>query len=237
MRIAICDDEKEYLLFIKEYIMKILLDVKEDIFIDTYISGKELLKRFNEYQILILDINMPEISGFELSKKIRETNEEIKIIFLTAIMQYVFESLKVTPFRYILKNRIHEDLPEAVLKAYEKITLKSSQFYVFSYKSQTYSLPVSEILYFEFANRLIHVHTNEKVYKFYGILNELEAQLQYYDFIRNHSGYLVNLKNVSSISVTELILKNGQKIPVSNNRYRLLKKRFFEFIRQEALIQ
>jgi DNA-binding LytR/AlgR family response regulator len=236
MRIAICDDEIEYLMFVKDCVSKIVYSINDDIFIDTYISSLELLKHFHDYEIIILDINMPDLNGIELSKKIREENEEVKIIFLTSMMQYVFESIKVTPFRYVMKNRIKENLSEAVLKAYEKILLKSNKTYTFTYKLKTYNIPINDILYFEFSNRFIYVHTEKTVCKFYGRLVELESQLKEYNFIRNHSAYLVNVKNVVSISKTQLILKNNEVLIISKNRYQELKELFLQLIREEVII-
>jgi DNA-binding LytR/AlgR family response regulator len=236
MRIAICDDEKNFLMYVKECVVKITFNIKDEIYIDTYTSCVDLLKHYQDYDILILDIKMPELNGVELAEKIRKENETIRIIFLTSIIQYVFEAYKVSAFRYVMKSKLRELLPEAVLKAYENINLKANQMFAFSFKGITYNIPIFEILYFEFNVRIICVYTKHTKYQFYGKLSDLELQLKNYNFVRIHSAFLVNISEVKTLSNNKVILFNDKILPISKYRYLNIKNEYYNHLRKEVLI-
>jgi DNA-binding LytR/AlgR family response regulator len=230
LNIAICDDDKIYLTQIKKKLEKISFLIKDDIFIDEYFSGIKLFENFHKYDILILDIDMPDINGFELAKKIRETNDKIIIIFLTCLAHYVFEAYKILPFRYVMKRKIDEQLPEAILKAYEKLSLKADETFIFRHRGLTYNLELNEIYYFEHKNRQISIKTATKELFYNETINNIEIKLKNYNFERCHSGYVVNLNKINIISLYQIEMKNGDIIPLSRKRYKVFKKIFYDFI-------
>ena len=135
-----------------------------------------------------------------------------------------------------MKNKLRELLPEAVLKAYETINLKSNQMFSFSFKGTTYNIPLSEILYFEFNVRIICIYTKNKKYQFYGKLSDLELQLKIYNFIRSHSAFLVNITQIKTLSNNKLYLYNDQILPISKHRYLTIKNEYYKHLRKEALV-
>ena len=105
MKIAICDDEKEFLENI-DYAIKTYMNEKGlDYNIDLYNSGKsimELQKNIVLYDVVFLDINMPEISGLEVAEWIRTYSDDVNIVFITAIISYAIQGYKYNAVRYIL---------------------------------------------------------------------------------------------------------------------------------------
>ncbi len=236
MKIAICDDDKVFLTYAKELVTKILFKIEDEFEIDTFDNGLSLLAESKQYAILILDIDMPEINGLKLAEQIREKNDDVQIIFLTSIFQFVFESFKVNPFRYVMKSSISEQLPEAIISCYEKLNLKKNQIFNFSYKGTSYSVRLCDIFYFAYTGRKVSVVTAKEEYSFYGKINEIETQLSGYFFMRVHSGFLINLQKISSISAGEVTMVNGTKLPVSRQRYANLKEAYFTYLRKEVVI-
>ena len=98
----------------------------------------------------------------------------------------------------------------------------------FANKGDYYKLPCSDIQFFESDNRIVHVHTSNASYEFYGKLNELEELLsttkQYY--IRIHQSYLVNFKYIHTLGNSEVILTNGTTLPISPNRLKQARQQF-----------
>ncbi|CDB65113.1 response regulator of the LytR/AlgR family [Eubacterium sp. CAG:248] len=91
MKIAICDDEREFLenvgLAIETYLNEKGLEYN----IDLYNSGKaimELRENIVSYDVVFLDINMPEVSGLEVAEWIRTYSDNVNIVFITAIISY-----------------------------------------------------------------------------------------------------------------------------------------------------
>ena len=88
MRIAICDDEVSMVQILEEKIKKILPDAV----IDKYLSGDELIVSDSKPDILFLDIQMPGMDGMETAKVLRQDNEDMILIFVTAAEEYVFQA-------------------------------------------------------------------------------------------------------------------------------------------------
>ena len=80
MRIAICDDEVSMVQILEEKIKKLLPDAV----IEKYLSGDELIASGSKPDILFLDIQMPGMDGMETAKVLRQDNEDMILIFVTA---------------------------------------------------------------------------------------------------------------------------------------------------------
>ncbi|MFR7383482.1 MAG: LytR/AlgR family response regulator transcription factor [Anaerostipes sp.] len=108
INIAICDDEQESLHMIQKELYNAANKLKIEIETYAYNDGKKVLDSiYNEnedFDILFLDIDMPDISGLEIARKLRQKNLDIILIFISAHEQYVFESIEYNPFRYIRKT-------------------------------------------------------------------------------------------------------------------------------------
>ena len=104
MRIAICDDEVKICEMLIGKVKKFFPDVE----IISYTSGKELLDEKSIPDILLLDIKMPDISGIEVAKELRNRNFYNIIIFITGEEEEVFNSFDVQPFHIIsIFNQAH----------------------------------------------------------------------------------------------------------------------------------
>ena len=88
MQIAICDDEVSMVQILEEKIKKLLPDAV----IDKYLSGDELIASGSKPDILFLDIQMPGMDGMETAKVLRQDNEDMILIFVTAAEEYVFQA-------------------------------------------------------------------------------------------------------------------------------------------------
>lgn len=116
INIALCDDEQESLDILKKELDKEAEKLNIKISTSAYDDGNKVLdlicKNKEDFDILFLDIDMPGISGLEIAKRLREENSDIILIFVSAHEQYVFESIEYSPFRYIRKSRIGDELLE-----------------------------------------------------------------------------------------------------------------------------
>ncbi len=160
--ILLCDDDEKVLELTKNYIIKIQPVLKYNIKIITYKDAKSVLKRIKNLKersdILITDITMPGLSGLELAKIIHNERPGIVLIFLTAHPEYVYKSLEYSPFRYIRKEFMEEELPQALQAAYDKIN--SGKDYI-SVKVQDgiLAIRIKDIIYYELENRKCVIYT------------------------------------------------------------------------------
>lgn len=109
-KISICDDNNSFLEFLKEYVYSISRNLKYPVEVYTYNKGIDVVKlicdKKEDFDILLLDIDMPDINGLKVAKSIREINSDLLLIFVSSHEQYVFESIEYAPFRFIRKSCI-----------------------------------------------------------------------------------------------------------------------------------
>ena len=201
MQIAICDDEKSIGLILEEKIKKLLPDAV----IDKYLSGDELIASGCEPDILFLDIQMPGMDGMETARILRQKNERMVLIFVTAVEEYVFQAFDVAAFHYLVKPFSDEK--------YMMVQSGGSHMKVF----------LKDIVYAEVYNRKVIIHTRDTNIEYYGKLQEL-SEIAGADFFRTHRAYLVHFKYVQKYDANCVTMENGTAL--------IAKQNYSEFVKQ-----
>lgn len=232
MKIALCDDEKPFLLWFKKKLEKHVPAVQADEFIiDLYSDGRSLLKAQakQKYNVIFLDIHMPGIDGMAVARQLWQQSGEPIIIFTSEKEELVFQALRVHPFEFLKKSEIDRELPRLLRDILcelrrngEMLTLKCRQGMV--------SIPVQDVYYLESRRNDIAVYTKEKEYIIRDSLSAKEKELTPFGFIRTHSGFLVNCFHIFMADKMLVILDDGRRVPVSRNRYKTVKKKLLKNI-------
>lgn len=235
-RIAICDDE----IFFRKRIREILTDYmeKKDVLyeIDEFESGKDFVNLGIEvvkYKVIFLDINMDELDGIETAKKIREISDNIFIVFITAFITYTLEGYKVDAVRYILKNNVN--LPELIFECMDAISRKMNYTVKkksFNFNGGAKNVSLERLLYIESHLHKLEFYIMEdrlNKYSLYGVLNDIEKELEGCDFVRVHQSYLVNMKHIAKISRYEVLLSNSIKLEIPRARYKQVEEKYVAF--------
>ena len=102
MKIAICDDEKQIIIDYSKIINEYLYENNIVCTVDAFTDGNSFLQLANEYDLVFLDYDLPDINGMEIARNIRENDGRIMIVFLTAYAEHVYDSFEVDAFRYLL---------------------------------------------------------------------------------------------------------------------------------------
>lgn len=221
LKIAICDDDivirKELELIIQDYCE--YLQYEYDV--SSFCDAETLLKTistFGNYDIIFLDIRLGRMNGIEAGKIIRNINhdERTKIIFISAIKDYVFDAFDARPLNYILKP-INKDKVERELK--KTIDLIEKERGVFIYKSghNRLSLYLSDIIYFESILRKVRIITSSEFTEYYGKMSDL-LEMSLHNFIQIHRSYLINADQVYKYTYTSIKMKNGHELSISQNK-------------------
>lgn len=128
MKIAVVDDERTTLNIICNIIKE---HTEKDSVIDAYESSVSFFKNIDKlvYDIVLLDIDMPEIGGFQLAETLKLIKPDITIIFVSNLEHLVFQSLEYKPFRFIRKSKLEEDISSAINSYQREISLKGDVFF------------------------------------------------------------------------------------------------------------
>lgn len=203
--------------------MKKQLSVR--ISIDVYTCGVELIKDMESgisYDILCLYLNenKKETAGIlKTAKEIRRLDRIAHIIFCADGEGYMKESIEVWPSAFLVGRRWKTELRRTLKRLFPIIT-EQDEYLRFRYKQSCYRIPVREILYCCSCARKTLIVTERNIYQVYKKLDEVQKHLEQSNkiFIRSHKSYLVNLAYVRRTSARQILLKNGEILPVSSSR-------------------
>lgn len=228
MKIGICDDEARIRKLLDHKIRKYFFNNDIDYHIQMYKDGEDLLSSdFNEIDILFLDVDMPGIKGLETAKEIRKINKEMKIIFLTAYSEFVFESFKVDAFRYLVKPLKDSELNET-LHAIEQGMEEPEEYFIFQFQNKTYSIKYSDIIYIEGMENKIWIHCKEETYRWRGKMKKLSETLKDKGFFYIHQSYIVNMKKIQKYDWQTVQMEDEIEIPISRHRLNDFKEEYIK---------
>ena len=137
------------------------------------------------------------------------------------------ESFSVRPFRFLVKPVEEKQIAGCLEAAYEEISSADSYFR-YSYQRLNCKIPVRDILYFESKRRKVYIVTEKETFEFYGKLNEIEESLKASKvaFLRVHQSFLVNYKHVDGIGYDFVVMDNGKRISISEDRRRQISEEY-----------
>lgn len=230
--IAICEDEIIQANQLEKLFRKYEENENIKFNIDKFSSGEELINNgYDKYDIIVLDIKMKEMSGIEVAKIIRRTEEKIKIIFVTAMEKYWPEGYNVNAFRYIVKPIDEEKFYEEIHNTINAVK-KNKSFIIINNDGDLQTISIQNIKYLEILDRKVHIYTISEKYTSNKSLRYWNKNLYSYGFANPHSSYLVNMKYVTSISKEKVTLTDGEIIYVSQRKYKDFKSKFIKYIGQ-----
>ena len=228
LRIAVCDDEKTMVQSNTATLEAALKELGITGEITTYTNSRNLLYDITEdgfhYDLLLSDIEMPEISGMELAEKIKPFLPDIRIIFITSHIEYAIDAFELSIFRYVPKSDIAKRLPTAIKDAVSLIDLEADKSYTIQVKGRFEKIPFRDILYIERDGKNAAINTADGVSKVRKSLQAVFDELDSEEFIFIDRGYIVNLIHIMQIKNSTAVLKNGAVLPISRSRLQAVKE-------------
>jgi DNA-binding LytR/AlgR family response regulator len=207
-RIAVCDDEP---LHIKN-ICNTLPDLKMEIYTEPNLLF-ETVRSGKEYDVIFLDIVMPDFDVITIARELREINEDVIIVFITGKIEFMQTGYEVKAFRYLLKGQISHGLKKVWNDIETELSAKKNEYFIYEFERQAYRRCYREILYFESSLRRVTLHAKNNTDIFYGKLDDIEKASPL--FVRIHKSFLVNKRHIRSMTADAVILSNGESLPVS----------------------
>lgn len=230
LRIAICDDDRYFLNKFQTSLYQFFKSKAE--IIDCFTNPNDLLNSESHYNLLFLDIEMPQMNGIDLAR--HYSREDAVIVFVTNRDTLVYDAYNSTDsYGFIRKSNIKSDFLSIVRKLQNTAFSPAS----LSIKSgaNIISVKYKEIIYIEKLVNNVIIHTVRGNYTERNTISNLEKQLSNHCFVRCHIGYLVNLDYITLINSTEITLKNSEKIPLSRRNVKIVKSMFLK--RSGSLIE
>jgi DNA-binding LytR/AlgR family response regulator len=236
LKIALCDDNPAELRQIRTIVQEFVRQKQSvcSMSVHEFSSGSDLFlftKKHGAFDLVILDIIMPGLSGLELAVKLRAHNDDCRIIFLTSSSDFAVDSYKVKAYYYLLKNSAHAELPVLLGRALDDITKESVSSIVIKEKGQWTRIALSSIQYVESVNHSVvfHLRKNETAVCFSRFSGFLETLLADKRFVQCHRSFIVNMQHVTGITGKDFILEDGSGVPISRNAYPQIKNEYLDY--------
>lgn len=226
LKIALCEDNKIQHNQIVSFIETISMPKHT---LDSFYKGNDLFTSIQEsminkepYDIVIMDIDLPDGNGIKFSKKINVFSPHTIIIYMTSYEDYVSDVYDTNHIYFILKKNYQKYLPHALSLAYEVLNKERRASLKIFWNKEESNILLKDIFYMERKLRTTFIVTLTHTYSTSEKLEDLLKRLGE-TFAMSHRSYIINLKMVQEITKDSALLVDGTSIPISRSYYKALK--------------
>ena len=229
MRILICDDDVKYVNDLKVHVQEYMKNHFIQCSIEASSSPKEILKKNRAYDLVFLDIQMPEINGLEIAHRLKQRNSKVVIFFVTAYNKYQDDAMDLQIFRFFEKPFDVKRLYSSLDKAMEYIDGSYVDIFVQN-NTEHIRILIDDIIYIKRDNRKNYLFTKENTYVIRESIMEWNNKLPTTFFYLVHKSFLVNLHYVTKYNYSELFLNQTIRVPIASRKQAEFHKFWFDYL-------
>lgn len=218
-KIAICDDSDADRQYMSDLAERWAASAGHTVQLAAFASAEDFMFHYvekNDYDILLLDIEMGAMDGVTMAKRLRQDNDTIQIVFITGYSDYISEGYEVAALHYLMKPVKEEKLFSVLDRAAEKLS-KNEKVLHFEIGGEMVRVPIYQIRYADVFGNYVTIHASADV-TLKMTLGELEKELDD-RFYRVSRSVVVNLTQISRVTKTEIRLSDGVSIPLPRGAY------------------
>ena len=233
IKVAICDDEEKAVALHEQIVRKCLQSEGVGYEITTYTQSRNLIYDITDdgffYDLILLDIEMPGISGMEIPQQLKGFLPNVRIVFVTSHTEYAIDAFELSIFRYVPKNNLEVKLATAVTDAAKLIELEAGQEYTIQTASRMEKIPYKDIFYIQRDGKNASIISSVGIAKVRKSLQQVFDELNTPEFIFVDRGCIVNIIQIMKISDGMVVLKNGEQLPISRSHLQEVKQKINQF--------
>ncbi len=217
--IAICDDSEADRKYIYDMVDEWALVQGHSVHITTFESAENFMFCYDDrkdYDILLLDIEMGDMDGVAMAKKLRKQDDNVQIVFITGYSDYIAEGYEVAALHYLMKPVKKEKLLSVLDRAVEKLS-KNEKMINMERVGELVRIPIYQIRYADVLGNYVTVHAAQE-YTFRMTLSDLQKELDE-RFLRVGRSCIVNLTQISRVTKTLIKLSDGTEIPLPRGAF------------------
>lgn len=236
LKIAICDDDNIELLRIQRFIDEYENTLSKYRF-QIYAFSKvqsffDYISKNGSFDILFLDVYMPEILGTDVARKLRGNGDKSEIVFITTSTDHAIDAFKVDALYYLVKPFEKDELFSVLDKAFSKLHKQSEKYVLLETRTILRRVTVSEIVYSESYKHNQNIKIIDgKIITVRMTVDELFNILsEHGEFVKNGSSYIVNLQHIKEITVKNILTDTLEIIRVPRGNYTMLKEIYIKYM-------
>ncbi len=229
MNIALCEDDEIVSSKMKRDIEEIFIDLNIECTVDAYDCAGKFEGSGRKYDLIFLDCNLPDKSGLDVGRKLRENGDNAVLVFVTAYEEFVYDSFEVGPFRYILKPVDISVLRKTIssfIEYYEK-----GAFVEVLTSRKSLIIKLDEIMYIESNDKKSVVRLLNQSIDSAKSIADYESEITSPAFFRTHRRFLLNMKYIVDINKNIITLINGERVEVSRRNTGAFNKAYINYLK------
>lgn len=234
LRIAVCEDEAFQTQLLVKYINEWAAINELSMHVECYENASSFLFQWEDkpsVDVLLLDIEMPgPMNGMELAKTLRSQKDNVQIIFVTGVTDFVCEGYSVDAVSYIIKPVKKEKLFECLDKAHERCT-REGRYIIVEEPGMVRKVSIRDICYIESTGHDTSICTIDGSFRCKKNIGDMEEELKEESFIKIHRSYLVNVERIQRITKKEVVVDGGQAIPIARGKWESVNLACLKFYR------
>lgn len=215
IRIAIVEDEPTERDRIKVYLEEIAQEDQTQFDIEQYSSGMAFVMRgMKDYDLVLMDIDMPNLNGIETAKALRKVDQSATLIFVTNMAQYAISGYEVNAVDFILKPVNRYSFAIKIKRAISRTAKKNDNAIQIKMDGTIFLVHMYQIMYLEVDGHYVIFHTTQGDYKEYTTLKLAQKRINSSHFVQCNQSFLINMKYIESVS-RESVTVGGTVIYIS----------------------
>ncbi|CCY67095.1 putative uncharacterized protein [Clostridium sp. CAG:678] len=230
MVIAICDDEQEFINDIRKHLKQYSSEHGLTFEIYEFCSGADILSSKIVFDIAFLDIEMKDINGIEVGRKLQNENPDLVLIYVTAYNQYLDEALDLGITRFFDKPIDSQRFYEGMDRAVSKVDNTEIKFYLKDDNKGVVTVRCKDIIFVEIQGRKTEIHTKEHDYLSKDGIKVWKARLNKSYFEIPHNSYIINTNFITYFCKEYVILDNKYTIPIAYSKRAEFKRKFMKLM-------
>lgn len=233
IRIAVVEDDKGFRDLVESYLKTYREEHGTELSVHFFEDGSQLVFEYNpDYDILLMDIEMPGLNGMDAAREIRKKDNNVIIIFITNMAQYAINGYEVGALDYILKPVKYFPFSLKLTKAISSIRQQRECFLLLPSEEGIHRVSSKEIIYVEIRDHWLHVFTQGEEYQMLGTMKELAERLKENHFVLCSASYLINLKYVTAVLKDTVVLCDQYELKVSRSRKKALRQEVLNYYKE-----
>lgn len=235
IKIVLVDDEQIQLTYMTQLLNQAAEQIGLTLHVDTYLSGEAFLFALEDHldwELAFLDIEMAQLNGMSVAKKLREHAPQMALVFATAFAEYAVEGYEVQALDYLLKPIKLEKIVK-VLERFITIRPEETKYLILEVAGEQVRFDLSEIVFLEANKRDILVHTQTDSFTSRISLAEVSDIIDE-RFVQTHRSYYVNLEFITHLLKQAVQLSTGESIPLSRRQAKQTQSAFIEYYRKSV---
>lgn len=217
LRIAIVEDNPADRALLHTHLEHYQTEKQELFSVQDFSNGFAFINEYKaDFDLILLDIEMPHMDGMETARRLREVDEEAALVFITNMAQYAINGYEVQALDFLLKPLEYGEFSLKLDRFLRRFPRKGAAL-VLEADDHTYKVDIQGIYYIEVYDHRLVYHTAQGQFHSSGALKNLEKDPRLAGFAKCNACYLVNCDRVSEVG-PDYVVAGGDRLPISRRR-------------------